>query len=216
MVSPKGRVPEATVARLSVYLRAVRRMEADGQETTSSADIERLTGINAAQFRKDLSYFGEFGRPGLGYDVSHLHDMLRHIMGLDQVVRAVIVGAGNLGAALLGYPGLRAHGFVIEGIFDNNWNKIGRRIWDQSILDIADISQFAQEHDVNIAILTVPAAAAQSVADKVVAASIRAILNFAPTKITGPEDVAIRQVDLTQELEMLAYHLPPAEQSGAG
>ncbi len=208
MASQKERVPEATVARLSEYLRCMRRLEADGQEITSSAEIERLTGINAAQFRKDLSYFGEFGRPGLGYNVCLLRKMLSRIMGLERKLRAVIIGAGNLGSSLLGYPGFRAHGFLIEGIFDNDPNKIGRTVWSRRIRDIADLAPFVRQHNVSIAIIAVPAASAQHVANQVVEAGIKAIVNFAPIKITVGEDIAVRHVDLTRELEILAYYLP--------
>jgi len=201
-------VPEATVARLSEYLRCMRRLEADGQEITSSAEIERLTGINAAQFRKDLSYFGEFGRPGLGYNVRHLRKMLSRIMGLERKLRAVVIGAGNLGSSLLGYPGFRSHGFLLEGIFDNDPNKIGRTVWSRKIQDIADFEAFVRERNVSIAIIAVPAASAQRVAKLAVAAGIKAILNFAPVKIVVGEDVAVRNVDLTRELEILAYYLP--------
>jgi redox-sensing transcriptional repressor len=216
VVIRKGRVPEASVARLSQYLRCVRRLAEQGRETTSSAEIEQLTGINAAQFRKDLSYFGEFGRPGLGYNVAHLHATLRRIMGLDEAVRAVIVGAGNLGSALLGYPGFREHGFIIEGVFDSNGNKIGREIAGRQVMDIADLSRFVRERHIGVAILTVPAAAAQSVANRLVSAGVKAILNFTPVKIIAPGDVAVRHVDLTQELEVLAYYLPAALPSAAG
>ena len=168
--------------------------------------METRLGITSAQIRKDLSHFGEFGRPGIGYDVQHLLGRLTEIMQLDREQRAVIVGAGNLGAALVGYWG----GFVdtpfrIVGIFDNNFGKIGRVLWNLEIQDVHRLPEINQKLHANIGLIAVPGPAAQEVADILVKGGIRAILNFAPAVITVPPAVALRNVDLTRELEILSY-----------
>ena len=202
-----GRVPEPTLARLSFYLRLLRQLAGEGVSTISSAQIEARLGITSAQVRKDLSHLGEFGRPGIGYDVDHLLRRLSEIMHLDREQRTVIVGAGNLGAALVGYWGFASTPFRIVGIFDNNFSKIGRMLWTLEIQDVERLPELNQTLQASIGLLTVPAEAAQEAADRLVAAGIRAILNFAPTLITVPPGVAVRHVDLTRELEILAFLL---------
>lgn len=206
---PTGRsAPEPTIARIALYLRCLRAAKFEGAETLSSADIEARTGISSGQVRKDLSYFGEFGKPGLGYGVSHLLDRLEGIMRLDREQSVMIVGAGNLGSALTGYTGFRQSEFKLVAIYDNNFSKIGRRVWDLEILDIERMQELNAEMGVQIGIITTPEAAAQSVADRMVASGVRVILNFAPTRVTVPRDVVVRNVDLTQELQILCYYLP--------
>jgi redox-sensing transcriptional repressor len=199
-----GRAPDPTVSRLSLYLRCLRRLVKEGVGTISSAEMEIRCGIAAVQIRKDLSYFGEFGRPGVGYEVQHL---------LARLHRVVIVGAGNLGSALAGYSGFVLSPFRVVGIFDNNFNKIGRRLWELEILDVQRLAKANKELKANMGLIAVPADAAQEAADLLVKAGIRAILNFAPRMIEVPEGVALRHVDLTRELEVLCYFtdLPPAE-----
>jgi redox-sensing transcriptional repressor len=206
-------VPEPTIARLALYLRSLRLAQIEGLATLSSADIETRTGISSGQVRKDLSYFGEFGKPGLGYAVTPLADRIAHIMRLDRNQPVMIVGAGNLGTALAGYTGLHESGFQLVAIYDNNFSKIGRRIWDLEILDIEHMPEINATMHVEIGIITTPAPAAQMVADQMVKSGVRAILNFAPTRITAPRDVAVRNVDLTQELQILCYYLPPSAQA---
>jgi redox-sensing transcriptional repressor len=200
-----ARVPEPTVARLSLYLRLLRRLAAAGVGTVSSAQMEAQLGITSAQIRKDLSHLGEFGRPGIGYDVEHLLGRLTEIMQLDREQRVVIVGAGNLGSALVGYLGFANTVFRIVGIFDNNFSKIGRMLWSLEILDVQRLLEINAELRASIGLIAVPAEAAQEVADLLVKAGIRAILNFAPTVVTVPAGVALRHVDLTRELEILSY-----------
>jgi len=175
--------------------------------------MERSCGIAAVQIRKDLSYFGEFGRPGIGYEVQDLLTRLTQIMHLDRQHRVVIVGAGNLGSALAGYSGFVLSPFRVAGIFDNNFNKIGRQLWDLEILDVQRLAKANKELKASIGMVAVPADAAQEAVDLLVKAGIRAILNFAPAIIEVPEGVALRHVDLTRELEVLSYFtdLPPAE-----
>ncbi len=205
---PSGRAPEPTVLRLSVYLRCLRQADAEGLQTISSAEIEHRTGISAGQVRKDLSYFGEFGKPGLGYAVEPLLVRLSHIMQLDRPRKAVIVGAGNLGTALAGYQGFRRSIFSLVAVFDNNLSKIGRRLWDLEILDLEELPRVVREEKVEFGIITTPVEAAQQVAGLMAAGGVRAILNFVPTRIVPPPGVVVRHVDLTKELEVLCYYLP--------
>ncbi len=200
--------PEPTIARLAIYVRTLRLARVEGVETLSSADIEARTGINSGQVRKDLSYFGEFGKPGLGYAVLPLYQRLARIMRLDREQTVMIVGAGNMGTALAGYSGLHESGFRLAAIYDNNFSKIGWRIWDLEILDIERMPDLNATMGVRIGIITTPATAAQPVADQLVRSGVRVILNFAPTRVATPRDVIVRNVDLTQELQILCFYLP--------
>jgi len=218
--SEYGKAPEPTLARLSLYLRCLRQLASAGVRTISSKQMEERLGVLSAQIRKDLSYFGEFGKPGIGYDVQHLLERLTEVMQLDREHRAVIAGAGNLGSALAGYAGFARSPFRIVGIFDNDSGKIGRRLWDLEILDIRHMPEIAQSLQASMGIIAVPAEAAQEVAEVMVKSGVRAILNFAPTQVTAPPHVATRNVDLLRELEILSYYfdrLPaaPAECTSA-
>lgn len=207
MPESRGKAPEATLARLSLYLRCLRRLAKQGVTTISSARLEERCGIAAVQIRKDLSYFGEFGRSGIGYEVQHLLARLTEIMNLDRQHRLVIVGAGNLGSALAGYSGFVLSPFRVVGIFDNNFSKIGRRLWNLEISDVERLPEINKTLEANIGLIAVPADAAQSAATLLAKAGIRAILNFAPAAVEVPEDVALRNVDLTRELEVLCYYI---------
>jgi len=207
------KVPVPTLERLATYLTALAEMSDRSVQTISSSDIEMLTGINAAQFRKDLSYFGEFGRPGIGYDVEELRSRLAKILKVSRTQPVLLVGAGNLGSALVGYPGLRAQNFHIVAVFDNNYNKIGRRLWDLEIRDVADMAAANRELQARIGIIAVPSNAAQEVAGRLVEAGVRAILNFAPAPLKVPADVVVRNVDFVQELAVLAFHLSEEEEA---
>lgn len=201
-----------TLERLATYLTALIELAEREVQTVSSSDIEKLTGINAAQFRKDLSYFGEFGRPGIGYDVNELRYRIAKILKVEHEQRVLLIGAGNLGSALAGYPGLRSQNFHIVAVFDNNYNKIGRRLWDLEIRDVADLVQANKELQARIAIVAVPSGAAQDVVGQLAQAGIKAVLNFAPTSaIKVTEDVVVRNVDFVQELAVLAFHLSEEE-----
>ena len=202
-----NKVPIPTLERLATYLTALLDLSERRVETISSNDIEHLTGINAAQFRKDLSYFGEFGRPGIGYDVNDLRARVAKILKVERSQPVILVGAGNLGSALVGFPGLSEQNFHIVAVFDNNYNKIGRRLWDLEINDIGDIAKVNREIQARIGIIAVPASAGQDVANKLVNAGVKAILNFAPTTLKVPDDVTVRNVDFVQELAVLAFHL---------
>jgi redox-sensing transcriptional repressor len=169
--------------------------------------VEEQTGVNAAQFRKDLSYFGEFGKPGVGYNVAELQARIARILKIDHEQRVLLVGAGNLGSALVGYPGLTEHKFNLVAVFDNHIGKIGRPLWNLEILDIARLKEVNSTLRARMAILAVPRAAAQSVTDLLIEANVHAILNFAPTILRVPEQIVVRNVSFVQELAVLSYHL---------
>jgi redox-sensing transcriptional repressor len=197
-----------TLERLATYLRYLIDLENNNVETISSAEVEEETGVNAAQFRKDLSYFGElFGKPGVGYNVRELENRISRILKIDEEQRVLLIGAGNLGSALVGYPGLTEHKFNLVAVFDNNYAKIGRRLWDLEIMDIARLKEENEKLRARMAIVAVPRPAAQVVTDVLISADIRAILNFAPTILRVPDHIVVRNVSFVQELAVLSYHL---------
>jgi redox-sensing transcriptional repressor len=202
-----GRVPVPTLERMATYLRYLLDLEQDNVETISSSDVEAQTGINAAQFRKDLSYFGEFGKPGVGYNVVDLQKRITKILKIDREQRILLIGAGNLGSALVGYPGLNEHHFNLVAVFDNNIAKIGRKLWDLEIYDIARLKEINAKYQARIGIVAVPRSAAQSVTENLMETGVRAILNFAPTILRVPDYVFVRNVSFVQELAVLSYHL---------
>lgn len=205
-------ISELTTNRLSVYLRCLTDLEAAGVRSISSNGLAHQFGLNAAQIRKDLAYFGEFGTRGVGYHVSELRKHLRHILGLDRAMRIAIMGAGNLGLALADYAGFRQDGFQIVALFDTHPDKVGGRSrTGVPIHDIADLRPFVRRHHVRIAVIAVPAAAAQPVVDAVVASGVRAILNFSPGPIKVAPGVKLKSVDLTVSLESLSFHLARGE-----
>ena len=208
-----GQAPEPTIARLALYLRGLRAALRDGVETMSSADIEAMTGVSSGQVRKDLSYFGEFGKPGMGYSVAPLVARLSHIMRLDREQPVLIVGAGNLGTALAGYAAFIESSFRVAAIYDNNFNKIGRKVWDLEILDVHHMPDLNREMKVRIGIIATSAEAAREVADIMARSGVKAILNFAPVRLAAPPGTVVRSVDLTQELEILCHFLPANSES---
>lgn len=201
------KIPQPTIERLSTYLQCVRGMFADNIATASSTEIAQRTGINAAQFRKDLSYFGEFGTPGLGYDVNELEAHLSRIMGLDAPHDVLLVGAGNLGAALSSYMGFTERGFRVVAVFDSDPEKIGTKMREHTVHHVNELARMNAELQAPVGVVTVPRVAAQGVVDKLVAAGVHAILNFAPTAILVRPGIAVRNVDLTSEMEILSYYL---------
>lgn len=206
-VNSSTKVPIPTLERLATYLRYLIDLEHSTIETISSTDVEKQTGINAAQFRKDLSYFGEFGKPGVGYNVEELQKRIARILKIDQMQPVIVIGAGNLGSALIGYPGLKEHKYDIAAVFDQDPNKIGQTIAGTVVLDGSSIRTSNAKLRARIAILCVPASAAQSVAEEAVSAGIRVILNFAPLILRVPERIVVRNVSFLQELAVLSYHL---------
>jgi redox-sensing transcriptional repressor len=200
-------VSELTTNRLSVYLRCLNELDAAGVQTISSQALAEQFHLNAAQIRKDLAYFGEFGVRGVGYYVKDLRRHLRQILGLDRK-RVAIMGAGNLGLALADYPGFRQEGFEIAAMFDASPDKIGQRSrGGVPIFDIKELKKVTRRDRIDIAMLAVPAAAAQPVTDLVVAAGIKAILNFSPGTLKVPHHVKLKGVDLTVSLESLSFYL---------
>jgi len=199
-----------TVRRLSVYTRCLLQLEEDGVKTVSSQDLAERFNLNSAQVRKDLAYFGEFGVRGIGYYVSSLKAELQRILGLDREWPVALVGFGNLGSALFHYRGFGRQGFRIAVIFDDDPAKVGREVDGVAIFSTRDLAREIQARRVQMAIVAVPAEAAQSVADQLVAAGIKAVLNFAPARIRLPRDVRLKDVDLSIELETLSFYLAKA------
>jgi len=210
--SPGDQVSELTAGRLSVYLRCLNTLDAAGVKTISSKALAEQFHLNAAQIRKDLAYFGEFGVRGVGYYVKELKRHLRVILGLDRTVRVAILGAGNLGLALADYPGFRQEGFAIVSPFDTERAKIGRRSkGGVRILAIGEFRNAVKRDGIDIAVIAVPAQSAQTVVNTAVQAGIRAILNFSPGTIKVPPGVKLKNVDLTVSLESLSFFLARGE-----
>jgi len=209
-------VSDLTAGRLSVYLRCLNTIEAAGVKTISSRALAEEFHLNAAQIRKDLAYFGEFGVRGVGYYVGELKQHLRKILGLDRLVRVVILGAGNLGLALADYPGFRQEGFSIVALFDTARAKVGRTSrGGVRVRDMSEFRKFVKQEDIDIAVISVPAHAAQAVVHTAVAAGIRAILNFSPGALKVPSEVKLKNMDVTVSMESLSFFLARAD-SGAG
>ena len=200
-------IAESTVRRLSLYLRFLEEFEARGLKTISSDELAARGGTTSAQVRKDLSFFGSFGKRGLGYSVPELTARLRQILGLQREWRVIIIGAGKIGAALAQYQGFRQRGFRVAAVFDSDPAKIGKTLDGFVIRSVAELERvMAQEHP-DIAVITVPAEGAQQVADRVIDAGIRAIMNFAPLQLHVPETVALKTVNMALELEGLSFAL---------
>lgn len=202
------KVPEATIKRLSVYMRVLKDMEKSGIEVVSSAELADVCGVNAAQIRKDLTYFGEFGVRGVGYYVKELFFDIRRVLGLNEKRNVVLIGYGYLGHALISYKNFTEHGYNFVAAFDVTESKIEELLPNNiPILHLDELPRVAQEQDIEMAILTTPAKCAQAVADKIIAAGIKGILNFAPVKLKIPEGVKVKRVDLTTEFDNLIYNL---------
>ena len=205
-------VSELTTNRLSVYLRCLNVLDAAGVRTVSSQALAEQFHLNAAQIRKDLAYFGEFGVRGVGYYVKELRRHLRQILGIDRGVCVAIMGAGNLGLALADYPGFRDEGFEIVAMFDTAREKVGHRSRaGVPIYDLKDLRKVVRRERIRIAVIAVPAGAAQSVVNTVAAAGIRAILNFSPGAIKVPDGIKLKSMDLTVSLESLSFFLAQAD-----
>jgi redox-sensing transcriptional repressor len=203
---PERDIPEATVARLPIYLRALTALAERDVTTVSSEHLATAAGVNSAKLRKDLSYLGTYGTRGVGYDVNYLRYQIARQIGLTQDWSVVIVGIGNLGHALANYSGFGSRGFQIAGLIDSDPARVGEKIGDLEISPIDDLEDIITEHHVSIGVIATPESNAQDVCDKLVAAGVRSILNFAPTVLAVPEQVDVRKVDLSIELQILAYH----------
>ncbi|MGM9526579.1 MAG: redox-sensing transcriptional repressor Rex [Peptococcaceae bacterium] len=201
------KIPEATVSRLSVYSRYLTEVEKQNIVNISSGEIAEGMGGTPAQVRKDLAYFGEFGTRGVGYNVKQLNQEIMNILGLTKRWNVILIGAGNLGSALSQYRGFRERGFQIIGVFDNDLNKVGLKLNGLPIYAVNQMADFIENNDVAIGIIAVPAEYAQDIADILVETKIKGILNFAPVVLTIPDNVEVRNVDLTVNLEVLTYNI---------
>jgi redox-sensing transcriptional repressor len=223
---PVRKIPEATVARLPLYLRSLLEVAGDATPTISSERLAELSGVNAAKVRKDLSYLGSYGTRGVGYDVEYLLFQMSRELGLTKDWHVVIAGVGNLGHALANYGGFSDRGFPVAALVDADPRVVGTQINGITIRHIDELDAIAAEHHIDIGIIATPAAVAQDVADRLIAAGVSSILNFAPTIVTVPPEVSLRKVDLAVELQILSFYQqrkgseaatarPPAEPAGA-
>ena len=200
-------VPDIVVGRLPIYLRELSHLLAEGQQITASKELAARLGISSAQIRKDLSHFGEFGKQGMGYDIAHLRDQLKAILQVQAKWDMALVGAGDLGHAIANYGGFEGRGFRVCCVFDDNPQKIGRRLGQYEINDASTLSEKLPAMGIRVAIVAVPAAAAQAVVDELVAAGVKAILNYAPITVTVPPDVHVQYLDPVLHLQRMTYYL---------
>lgn len=200
-------VPEIVVRRLPLYLRALTRLIEANHLITSSQELGEMLGMSSAQIRKDLSYFGEFGKQGMGYEVPYLRDQLRRILQVDRHWDMVLVGAGDLGHAIANYAGFKRWGYRVVAVFDNDPAKIGKPMGELTIRDVAELEEVIQAGHVRIGIIAVPAEHAQAVAERMVRGGIRAILNYAPINLNLPPEVRVHSIDPVVGLQSMSYYL---------
>lgn len=200
-------VPDIVIGRLPIYLRALTHMLEEGQKITASKDLAGRLGISSAQIRKDLSHFGEFGKQGMGYDIAYLRDQLRSILHVERQWDVALVGAGDLGHAIAHYGGFEGRGFRVACVFDDNPQKVGRRLGKFEICDVANLPEKLQELGVQIAIVAVPANAAQAVVNDLVQGGVKAILNYAPITVSVPPGVRVQYIDPVTHLQRMTYYL---------
>jgi redox-sensing transcriptional repressor len=206
VIQPRPRtIPEATVARLAVYLRVLTGLADGGRTTVASVELAEAAGVNPAGLRKDLSHLGPCGVRGVGYDVGTLRDRIGSVLGVERSRACVLVGIGNLGAALADYAGFGTRGFEFVGLFDASPERIGRTVGGRSVRAIDDLEEVVAATEASIGVITTPAEVAQSVCDRLAAAGVRSILNFAPVTLAPPAGVDVRKVDLSVELQVLAF-----------
>lgn len=202
-------IPEIVIRRLPLYLRALNALSAQGQTVTSSQEVGERLGISSTQIRKDLSYFGEFGKQGTGYDIRYLQDQLRQILQVSQRWSVALIGAGDLGRAILRYANFEDGGFTIAAVLDKDGQKIGRELGKLKVLDIALLRQIIRRNGIRIAIIAVPASEAQGVANALVAAGVKAILSYAPVSLQLPAHVQVHYIDPIIGLQSMTYYLNP-------
>lgn len=201
------KIPDIIIGRLPIYLRALQQLGDRGIQTTSSQELGGIVGISAAQIRKDISQFGEFGKQGTGYSIPYLVEKLRHILRVDRVWEMAIVGMGDVGHALANYNGFADRGFHVELVFDNDPKKIGQKAGGFEILDSAGMAEKIKQHRIKVVMIAVPATSAQEVADELVRAGVKAILNYAPTSLAVPADVNVQYIDPVTHLQRMTYYL---------
>lgn len=199
-------LPEATIARLPEYLRALHALAEGQHDTVSSEGLAAVAGVNSAKLRKDLSHLGSYGTRGVGYDVALLIEQIEHVLGLTQRRTVALVGIGNLGHALAGYAGFANRGFRVAALFDADPHRVGEAIGDLVVRHIDDLVDVVRQESISIAVIATPASAAQQVADRLVATGVTSILNFAPCVLSVPDGVDVRKVDLAIELQILSFH----------
>ncbi|HEX2074639.1 MAG TPA: redox-sensing transcriptional repressor Rex [Geodermatophilus sp.] len=205
MTERRSRIPEATVARLAVYLRVLTSLADGGRSTVASGELASAAGVNPAGLRKDLTHLGPCGVRGVGYDVATLRDRIARVLGVERSRACVLVGIGNLGSALADYAGFGTRGFQFVGLFDSSPARVGQRIGGQTVRPIDELDEVVAATGATIGVIATPAEVAQSVCDRLTAAGVRSILNFAPVALSAPEGIDIRQVDLSVELQVLAF-----------
>ena len=207
MSHPTHPVPAIVIGRLPLYLRALTQLVAEGRHVTSSQELSEKLGFSSAQIRKDLSYFGEFGKQGTGYEIEFLEQSLKEILQVHHVWEMALVGAGDLGRALANYNGFEARGFRITAIFDSDPEKIGTKIGNWNVLPMETLCEFVREKKIALGIIAVPANAAQQVADEVIKGGVRAILNYAPTTLSVPPKIKVFHIDPVAGLQSMTYYL---------
>lgn len=200
-------IPDIVIGRLPIYLRALQRMLAEGRRLTSSQELGERLGISAAQIRKDLSQFGEFGKQGTGYSIEFLAEKILQILKVDRVWEMVVVGAGDIGSAIARYQGFANRGFKVTMLFDNDPQIIGQQIGPFTVQDITDLEESIRQVGIIIAMIATPSAAAQGVADQLVSGGVKAILNYAPISLNVPEDVHVQYIDPVIHLQRMTYYL---------
>ena len=208
---PNARVPQGVVERLPSYLNVLLHLREEGSETVSSAQLADLTGVNSAQIRRDLAYFGQFGKRGVGYEIALLADRIQRILGSDHVQRLAIVGAGSLGLAISRYDGLRRRGFIVTGVFDSDPRKIGSRVGDLIVRDVNELERAVAEQNVRFGVIAVPPEAAQEVADRLCGAGIQVVVNYSTAFVHVSENVTLHNTDPVRELLHTLYYLSRAE-----
>jgi len=202
-----NKIPDIIIGRLPIYLRALQHMTDNGKLTTSSQELGEQVGISAAQIRKDISQFGEFGKQGTGYRISFLMDRLREILKINRIWDVAVIGAGDMGHALARYQGFVNRGFRIVMVFDNDPQKVGQTIGEYVVQDTANLIDKIREEGIQVAMLTVPASAAQKVTDELVKAGVKAILNYAPISLNVPDDIKVQHIDPATHLQRMTYYL---------
>jgi redox-sensing transcriptional repressor len=205
------RVPQGVIERLPSYLNVLMHLREEGAETVSSAQLSELADVNAAQIRRDLAYFGQFGKRGVGYDIGLLVDRLHRILGSDHIQRLAIVGAGNLGSAIAQYDGLRKRGFVVAGVFDSDPRKVGSRVGDLIVRDIGELERVVREQGIRFGVIAVPPESAQAVADQLCHAGIRVVVNYSTAFVQVTDTVTLHNTDPVRELLHTLYYLSRAE-----
>nr|WP_295975158.1 redox-sensing transcriptional repressor Rex [uncultured Bacillus sp.] len=207
MTNETTKIPQATAKRLPLYYRFLKNLHASGKQRVSSAELSEAVKVDSATIRRDFSYFGALGKKGYGYNVQYLLSFFRRTLDQDELTKVALIGVGNLGTAFLNYNFLKNNNTKIEVAFDIDPNKVGGEIGDVSVYHMDDIEKVVSKHDIQVAILTIPAPVAQSVTDRLVQANIRGILNFTPARLSVPTNIRVHHIDLAVELQALVYFL---------